>query len=84
MEIVIILILIFTNGIFALSEIAFVSARREILDNYLSRGSRCLCPVRYCPGANFFGAGGKKADQAKQLVTGLYKPVESAFRKAEF
>ncbi|HCE43209.1 MAG TPA: hypothetical protein DET40_06655 [Lentisphaeria bacterium] len=40
MEIVIILILIFSNGILALSEIAFVSARREVLEMYQARGSR--------------------------------------------
>jgi len=40
MEIIIILILILSNGVFALSEIAFVSARREILESFLSRGSR--------------------------------------------
>ena len=40
MEIVIILILIFANGVLALSEIAFVSARREVLETYQSRGSR--------------------------------------------
>ncbi len=40
MEILIIFILIFTNGVFALSEIAFVSARREILESHMSHGSR--------------------------------------------
>ncbi|HBC87256.1 MAG TPA: hypothetical protein DCZ94_09900 [Lentisphaeria bacterium] len=40
MEVIVILILIFANGILALSEIAFVSARREILETFQSHGSR--------------------------------------------
>jgi putative hemolysin len=40
MEIVIILILILANGILALSEISFVSARREIIEMFQAQGNR--------------------------------------------
>ena len=40
MEIVIILILIIANGILALSEISFVSARRETLEMFQAQGNR--------------------------------------------
>lgn len=40
MEIIVILILIFMNGIFALTEIAFVSSKRETLESYQAYGSK--------------------------------------------
>lgn len=40
MEILIIFVLIFINGIFALAEIAFVSSRREIIESYAHQGNK--------------------------------------------
>ncbi len=40
MEILIIFVLIFINGIFALAEIAFVSSRREIIESYAYQGKK--------------------------------------------
>lgn len=45
MEIIVIFILIFINGIFALTEIAFVSSRREILESLQAHGSRNAAKV---------------------------------------
>jgi putative hemolysin len=45
MEIIVIFILIFINGLFALMEIAFVSSKRETLENLQSQGSRNAAKV---------------------------------------
>jgi putative hemolysin len=45
MEIIVIFILILINGLFALTEIAFVSSKREILENYQANGSRNAAKV---------------------------------------
>ncbi len=45
MEIIVIFILILINGIFALSEIAFVSSKREILEGLQASGSRNAAKV---------------------------------------
>ncbi|MFA6290982.1 MAG: hemolysin family protein [Victivallales bacterium] len=45
MEIIVIFILIFINGLFALTEIAFVSSRREILEGLQASGSRNAAKV---------------------------------------
>ena len=40
MEIIIIIFLIAINGVFALAEIAFVSARRELIESHVNQGSK--------------------------------------------